>query len=87
MVQGLDSEILLPGHSVVGVKQDATDARVYVETLRDGVKSMLTDGKGEDDIIASELISKYESRDAYEQFRPLNIKGMARWLEGSAQVK
>ena len=76
MVQGLDSEILLPGHSVVGVKQDATDARVYVETLRDGVKSMLTDGKSEDDIIASDLISKYESWDAYEQFRPLNIKGM-----------
>jgi len=86
-VEGLDFEIMLPGHSRNGNKQDAVDARVYVEELRDGVKAALAEGKSEDDIIASDLMSEYSDWLAYDQFRDLNIQGMVRWLNASAKAQ
>lgn len=80
-VEALDFDILLPGHSRNGTKQDATDFRVYVETLRDGVKGMLAEGKSEEEIVASDIISEYSDWGAYDQWRDLNIQGMVRWLK------
>lgn len=85
-VESLDFEILAPGHSVVGVKQDVTDMRVYVETLRDGVKSALAAGRTQAEIEASDIVSDYRKWGAYEQWRSLNIGGMIRWLKETGQA-
>jgi glyoxylase-like metal-dependent hydrolase (beta-lactamase superfamily II) len=86
-VEALDFEIMLPGHSRNGTKQDATDTRIYVEKLRDGVKAALAEGKTEEEIVASDLMSDYSDWGAYDQFRDLNIQGMVRWLKESGQAQ
>lgn len=85
-IEALDFEVLAPGHSVVGVKGDAAATRVYVETLRDGVKSALAAGKSVEEIVASDIVSDYKEWGAYENWRALNIQGMARWLKESGQA-
>jgi len=86
-VEKLGFETMVPGHSRNGTKRDATDARIYVERLRDGVKAALSEGKTEREIIASDLMSDYSSWLAYKQFRDLNIQGMLRWLKRSAHIR
>jgi len=86
-VEALDFEILAPGHSVMGTKQDATDVRVYVETLMAGVKKGLNEGKSVEDLLATDLVTSYKDWGAYDRFRELNMRGMARWLKESGQVQ
>lgn len=85
-VEGLDFEVMVPGHSRNGNKQDATDARIYVEELRAGVLQALKEGKSDDEIIASDLMSDYSDWGAYGQWRDLNIQGMSRWLRETGKV-
>ena len=86
-VEALDFDILAPGHSVMGTKQDATDVRVYIETLKAGVMKGLNDGKSVEDILATDLVTSYKDWGAYDRFRELNTRGMARWLKESGQVQ
>jgi glyoxylase-like metal-dependent hydrolase (beta-lactamase superfamily II) len=79
-VEALDFDVLVPGHSRLGTKQDAIDARVYIEELRQGVKQALAEGRSEQEIIASDLMSDYADWGSYDQWRDLNIQGMVRWL-------
>ncbi len=85
-VEALDFGILLPGHSVNGTRQDATDTRVYIEELRAGVLAALKDGKSVEEIVGSDLVTSYSDWGAYEDWRALNIEGMARWLKETGQV-
>jgi glyoxylase-like metal-dependent hydrolase (beta-lactamase superfamily II) len=80
-VESLDFDIMAPGHSRLGNKKDTTDARIYIEKLMAGVKKALAEGKSADDIIASDLVSDYKDWRAYNQYRPLNISGMVKWLQ------
>ena len=75
-VEALDFDILLPGHSVTGNKQDATDMRIYLETLREQVQAGLDEGKAVDVLKAEITMADYAEWGAYEQFLPLNIEGM-----------
>ena len=86
-VEALDFDILAPGHSVMGTKQDATDVRVYIETLKAGVMKGLKEGKSVEDILATDLVTSYKDWGAYDRFRELNTRGMARWLKESGQVQ
>ena len=86
-IESLDFEILAPGHSVMGTKQDATDVRVYIETLKAGVMKGLNEGKSVEDILATDLVASYKDWGAYDRFRELNTRGMARWLKESGQVQ
>ncbi len=85
-IEGLDFEVMVPGHSRNGTKQDATDGRIYVEKLRAGVLEALKNGKTEEEIVASDLMSEYSDWGAYDQWRDLNIRGMARWLQETGKV-
>jgi glyoxylase-like metal-dependent hydrolase (beta-lactamase superfamily II) len=85
-VESLDFDILAPGHSSIGTKQDATDTRLYVEHLRDSIKTALAEGKAEADILASDITDEYKDWGAYEQLRDLNIQGMIRWLKENGQA-
>ena len=80
VVESLDFDILVPGHSVVGTKEDATATRLYIEHLKTEVKAALDAGQSEADILASDITDEYQDWLGYERFRDLNIQGMIRWL-------
>jgi len=80
VVESLDFDILVPGHNVVGTKEDATATRLYVEHLKTEVKAALDAGQSEADILASDITDDYKDWAGYDQLRDLNIQGMIRWL-------
>ncbi|MEM7041219.1 MAG: MBL fold metallo-hydrolase [Pseudomonadota bacterium] len=80
VVESLDFDILLPGHSVVGTKEDATNTRLYIEHLMTEVQAALDAGQSEADILASDITDAYQDWGGYADLRDLNIQGMIRWL-------
>ncbi len=86
MIESLDFDILAPGHSVIGTKQDATDTRLYIEHLKQSVKAALDEGRSEAEILASDITDDYKDWGAYDQLRDLNIQGMIRWLKQTGQT-
>ncbi len=86
-VEALDFAIMAPGHSRLGDKADATQAREYVEWLRAAVAAELNAGKSADEVVAGLDTSAYQDWGAYAMWRDLNIQGMARWLKESGEVQ
>jgi glyoxylase-like metal-dependent hydrolase (beta-lactamase superfamily II) len=86
-IEALDFEIMSPGHSRLGNKADATEAREYVEWLRAAVAAELNAGKSAEEVVASLDTSAYSSMMAYDMWRDLNVRGMARWLKESGEVQ
>ncbi len=84
VVESLDFDTLVPGHSVIGTKQDATDTRLYIEHLKTEVKAALDAGQSEADILASGITDDYKDWGGYEQLRDLNIQGMIRWVSAGS---
>lgn len=84
--QQLDFEVFVPGHGPVGNKADLDDAMQYMQDLKAGVLAGLRAGKSVDELKAELTLDKYSDWQAYEDFRPLNIEGMARYLKESGQV-
>lgn len=74
-VEALDFEILLPGHARTGTKADATEAREYLEALRDSVQAEIDAGKSDEDIIATLRMPDYADWANYEEWLPLNVEG------------
>lgn len=85
-VEALDFEIFAPAHGNVGVRADATDVRIYMETLRAEVLAGLKGGKSTDELIASITMADYSDWQAYDLWRADNVRGMARFLTQSGQV-
>jgi glyoxylase-like metal-dependent hydrolase (beta-lactamase superfamily II) len=75
-IEGLDFDILLPGHGPVGTKADATDHRRYLEDLHDAVLGAARQGQSLEEMQASITLDKYQDWEQYEAWRPLNIEGM-----------
>ena len=86
VVEALEFDVLVPGHGALGVKADATENREYVEWLRDAVTAELKDGKTVEEIVVSLDTSAYAGRGSYENWRDLNIQGMADWLVKSGTL-
>ena len=85
-IESLDFEIFAPAHGTVGVKADATDARIYMENLRAEVLAGLKAEKSID-VLSSEItMDDYKDWSQYAEWLPLNIKGMAEFLTKSGQV-
>lgn len=79
-VEALNFEILAGGHGAVGVKDDVTLGRVYMEELRAEVLAGLQSGASVDELTESVTMDKYADWGSYEQWRALNVQGMARHL-------
>ncbi|MBX2886924.1 MAG: MBL fold metallo-hydrolase [Granulosicoccus sp.] len=80
-VEGLDFDILAGGHGAIGVKDDVTLGRVYMEELREQVLTALKSGKSDDELATEITMAKYKDWGSYEQWRELNVMGMARHLK------
>ena len=84
--QALDFDIFAPGHGVVGVKADLDGALQYMMDLRAGVLEGLKAGKSVETLQAELTLDEYKDWLAYDQWRTLNIEGMAAYLEGAGLV-
>jgi glyoxylase-like metal-dependent hydrolase (beta-lactamase superfamily II) len=77
-VEAMDFDIVVPGHGPMGTKADVTDHRRYVQELYDGVLAGLRAGQSVEEMQASLTLDAYKGWSQYEDWRPLNIEGMAR---------
>jgi len=87
VVESLDFEIFAGGHGAMGVKADATSARIYMEDLRAKVLAGLQAGKSVDDLVQSVTMVEYKDWGSYDQWRTLNVQGMARSLKENGAVQ
>lgn len=85
-IEALDFEIFAPAHGAIGVKADAADTRVYMETLREQVLDGLRAGKSVDKLATDVTLEEYADWQQYEPWRELNVRGMARYLVESGKV-
>ncbi len=85
-IESLDFSTFAPAHGNVGVKADATDARVYMEKLRAEVLAGLQAGKTGDELSAELAMEDYKDWGQYNDWFPLNVQGMAEFLVKSGQV-
>lgn len=76
VVESLNFDILLPGHFELGTKQDATELRIYIETLRDRVSAELAKGKTKQQIVESVTMEEYKHWGMYDEWIQDNVSGM-----------
>ena len=86
-VEVLNFDIMIGGHGPVGVKSDVTDGIAYLEELRASVLKGLKAGKTVDELKDSVKMEKYKSWGSYDNWRELNVQGMARHLRESGVVQ
>lgn len=80
-VAALDFEALLPGHAKLGTKQDVTQAAEYLDWLRAEVQAGLDAGKSVEEIKAEIDWGPHSGMMMVEEWGPMNVDGMARWLQ------
>jgi hypothetical protein len=78
---------MIGGHGPVGMKSDVADGIAYLEELRAEVLQGLSDGQSVDELKQSVKMDKYNIWAAYDQWRELNVQGMARHLQESGAVQ
>jgi glyoxylase-like metal-dependent hydrolase (beta-lactamase superfamily II) len=80
-VEALDFDTLLPGHGRLGDKSDVAEAGEYLEWLREEVDAGLEAGRSVEEIKASIERGPYADLAMVEQWGPMNVEGMARWVQ------
>ena len=86
-VEALDFDIFAGGHGPIGVKEDVTAGRIYMEELREQVLQGLKSGKSVDELASSVTMDNYKDWGSYDQWRELNVRGMARHLAAVGAVE
>ena len=79
-VEGLNFDILAPGHGVLGNKADATHHRRYFEALRDAVSKAMTQGQTLQEMQQSIALDEFKEFGNYKEWLTLNIEGMYNML-------
>ncbi len=85
-VETLEFDIFAGGHGPMGVKEDVTQGRIYMEELREQVLAGLKSGKSSDELVGSVMMESYKDWGSYDQWRELNVQGMARHLKAVGAV-
>ena len=75
-VEGLDFEILSPGHGNMGTKADAVDHRMYLEELYAAVVEGARHVKSLEELQAEIQMENYKDWQQYEAWRTMNIEGI-----------
>lgn len=86
-VEALEFEIFAGGHGPLGEMADVTEGRVYLEELRKQVLAGLKSGKSGEQLSNSVMMEKYKDWASYDQWRALNVQGMARHLKAVGAVE
>ena len=86
-VESLDFDIMIGGHGPVGMKKDVSNGIAYLDELRAAVVEGLQAGKTIEELEQTVLMEKYKDWAAYDQWRALNVRGMARSLTEAGTVK
>lgn len=86
VIESLDFDVFAPAHGAIGVKTDATAARVYMVQLRDRVLRALRAGQTVDEVAASVTMAEYKDWGSYDNWRELNVRGMALHLQNIGAV-
>lgn len=76
VIEGMDFDILVPGHGPLGTKADASDHRAYMEDLYAAVLAQARAGKSLDEIKQSIKLEKYKDWGHYDEWLALNIEGV-----------
>lgn len=79
-VEGIDFDILVPGHGPMGTRQDAAEHRRYLEALYGAVLSAAREGKTLEEMKQSISLDEFKHFAQYEAWLPLNIEGMNRQI-------
>ncbi|MGH7302373.1 MAG: MBL fold metallo-hydrolase, partial [Candidatus Rokuibacteriota bacterium] len=79
-VEAMDFDVLAPGHGPLGKKAHVTAFRDYLEDLRAEVLRYIREGKSLDETKQLVKLTKYEKWGNYQQWLPLNVEGMYRYL-------
>jgi len=82
-VEGMEFDILAPGHGALGNKANVTAFRNYLEDLRGQVLAAARAGKSLEETKKSVDLSKYKDWGGYEQMSPLNIEGVYRLVQAN----
>ncbi len=82
-VEAMDFDVLAPGHGPLGAKADVVAFREYLTELYTGVLDGVRAGKTAETLKAELTLEKYKAWTNYEQWRPLNIDGMVRLVQGT----
>ena len=77
-MEAMDFDILVPGHGVVGKREDIGPHRAYLSDLYDAVLAGARSGQTLEQMTAEITLDKYKDFGQYEAWRPLNIEGMYR---------
>jgi glyoxylase-like metal-dependent hydrolase (beta-lactamase superfamily II) len=81
VVEGMDFDILAPGHGSMGTKQDVRNHRAYLDDLYGAVLKEARAGKSLDEMLQSIKLEKYKDWGQYKEWLPLNIEGMLRNIQ------
>jgi glyoxylase-like metal-dependent hydrolase (beta-lactamase superfamily II) len=79
-VDTMDFDILAPGHGPLGRKAHVAMFREYLEELRSEVSRYVREGKSLEETKQLVKMSKYEKWGNYQQWLPLNVEGMYRYV-------
>ena len=79
-VETMDFDILAPGHGPLGRKAHVAMFREYLEELRAEVSRYVREGKSLEETKHLVKMSKYEKWGNYQQWLPLNVEGMYRYV-------
>ena len=79
-IEGLDFDVFVGGHGPVGTRSDVSAGLEYLTTLRAEVLSGLRAGLSVDALAEEVLMEDYSEWGAYDRWRELNVRGMARFL-------
>ncbi len=85
-LESLDFEILVGGHGPVGSADAVAEHRAYIEMLRDAVLEGLRSGRTVAELKADLEFDDQRNWLNYDQWRGLNIEGMARYLQESGAL-
>ena len=85
-VTELDFDFLLGGHGPVGNRRDAQNGLAYLQELRAQVLKGLKAGQSVEQLKAGVKMEKYRDWGSYDNWRALNVEGMARHLNESGAV-
>jgi glyoxylase-like metal-dependent hydrolase (beta-lactamase superfamily II) len=79
-VEAMDFDVLAPGHGPLGRRAHVTMFREYMEDLRGEVLRAIREGKSLDETKQLVKLTKYEKWGNYQQWLPLNVEGMYRYM-------